>query len=77
MLAVLFLSLPSPPCPNSPPISSIQVLFLLPLDLLVYHRIMADSVEQAANISAERRRIHREVRHMVDTGRIQEEEEHP
>ena len=46
----------------------------LPLSLLVSHRSIADSVEQAADISAERRRIHREVRHMVDTGRIQEEE---
>ena len=36
---------------------------------------MADSVEQAADISTERRGIHREVRHMVDTGRVQEEEE--
>ena len=35
---------------------------------------MADSVEQSANISTERRRIHRKVRHMVDTGRVQEEE---
>ena len=41
---------------------------------MVCHRSMADSVEQAADISTERRGIHREVRHMVDTGRIQEEE---
>ena len=46
----------------------------LSLSLLVCHRSMADSVEQAADISTERRGIHREVRHMVDTGRIQEEE---
>ena len=36
------------------------------------HRSLADSVEQAADISGVRRRLHLEVKHMVHTGRTED-----